>query len=282
MVALLMLSQAVSSQIINIPDLTFKWALIMDTDVNTNLDLEIDSLEADSYTGVIDLYGDGINDMTGIEYFVNMTELYLTNNNLTSLDVTKCVGLERLHIQNNNISVLDVTNNVELYDLRMDNNSISVLDVTNNTKLEDLLIYNNNISEIDASGCYKLDNMSCGQNNMSYLNLKNGNNINASFGGLGNPDLCVTVDDTAWANANWISQLEATAKFSDDCSAQEPTGPTGIYDISYRDTDGVIYNLMGSVVYRGRINREHTGYGVPSGAYILSYNGTRGVVFIDN
>jgi len=57
---------------------------------------------------------------------------------------------------------------------------------------------------------------------LASLNVKNGNNANFnSFWAYSNPNLlCIEVDDTAWASANWTvanNQIDATASFSEDC-----------------------------------------------------------------
>ena len=93
--ALLLLGVSVKAQIVNIPDANFKNALLNhDPVIDINNDGEISYAEAEGYTGKIVVLFRNISDLTGIEAFVNLTELYCDNNQLTSLDVSSNTALE--------------------------------------------------------------------------------------------------------------------------------------------------------------------------------------------
>lgn len=57
-----------------------------------------------SNVNYIDVKDQGIADLTGIEYFTNLQELYCSNNKLTKLDVSQNTKLEVLHCEGNQIS----------------------------------------------------------------------------------------------------------------------------------------------------------------------------------
>jgi len=76
------------AQNVNIPDANFKASLLADTDINTNGDNEISLAEAQAYAGAVVCIGENISDLTGIEAFPNITQLWCNQNNLTSLDLS--------------------------------------------------------------------------------------------------------------------------------------------------------------------------------------------------
>jgi len=66
-----------------------------------------------------------VNDLTGIQDFTALTRLYVTDNNLTSLDVSNYPALTRLWCENNQLTSLDVSNNTSLTQLHCNNNQLS-------------------------------------------------------------------------------------------------------------------------------------------------------------
>jgi len=59
----------------------------------------------------------------------------------------------------------------------------------------------------------------CPFNQLSSLNIKNGNNTGITdFEARINPNLsCIQVDNVAYSNANWSSNIDNAAYFSQDC-----------------------------------------------------------------
>ena len=90
-------------------------------------------------------------DLTGIEGFTSLYWLGVSNNQLTSLNLTNNPLLQLLGCEYNNITTLDVTNNPLLVSLACYNNNITSIDLTNNVNLTILIIGNNNITSIDLS-----------------------------------------------------------------------------------------------------------------------------------
>lgn len=116
---------------IEFPDSKFKSALVNNTTINTNADGEISPEEARAYTGVIQVAGLDITDMTGIEEFVNVTGISCFNNNLTSVDISKNIKVVQFLCESNNISELDLSNNFELIDFKSHSNKLTKLNVAN-------------------------------------------------------------------------------------------------------------------------------------------------------
>ncbi len=79
----------VKAQNVNIPDVNFKNALLNHNPViDTNGDEQIQVSEAEAFTGLLRADNRAIADLTGIEAFVNITQLHCYNNQLTSLNLT--------------------------------------------------------------------------------------------------------------------------------------------------------------------------------------------------
>jgi hypothetical protein len=98
------------AQNVSIPDANFKTYLINNTLINTNGDNEIQVSEATSYTQSVYCPSLGITDLTGIEAFTNITELYCGFNQLTSLDVSQNTALVYLYCYSNQLTCLNVQN----------------------------------------------------------------------------------------------------------------------------------------------------------------------------
>ena len=81
------------------PDAIFRnWILAQDYGILGYLPTTV------SNVNYIDVKDQGIADLTGIEYFTNLQELYCSNNKLTKLDVSQNTKLEVLHCEGNQIS----------------------------------------------------------------------------------------------------------------------------------------------------------------------------------
>ena len=193
-----------------IPDANFKAYLIGNTSINTNGDTEIQLSEATAFNGTIHCGNMNIADLTGIEDFTALTELWCNNNQLTSLNVSQNTALTYLECNFNQLTTLDVSQNTALTNLYCIDNQLTTLDVSQNTALT---------------------NLSCDHNQLTSLDMRNGNNINVvAFYTINNPNLtCINVDDAAWSTANWTAanwEIDTQHYFSNNCpptSIQEHT-----------------------------------------------------------
>jgi hypothetical protein len=85
----------------------------------------------------------GITTMKGLHAFVNLTQLTISNNELSELNVRNNPLLEYLDCSNNQLAELDVSTCSTMYYLDCGGNSLNSLALQNNTSLEDLHIHNN-------------------------------------------------------------------------------------------------------------------------------------------
>ncbi len=147
---------------------------------------------------LLDVAGEGIADLTGIEDFIALTGLNCRSNTLTNLDITNNTQLTILHCDSNTLTNLDITNNTQLATLNCFDNALTSLDVTQNTLLVTLRTGNNNVTSIDVTqnsllkifSCYEnaftsldvtqnlvLEDLDCIRNNLTTLDVSNNNQL---------------------------------------------------------------------------------------------------------
>lgn len=149
---------------------------LIDTDYNG----EISIAEAQAYTGKLYLNQNGSNfytDFTGVEEFINITELYCENNQMTTLNVSTLTELTGLYCENNQISSLNLTNNVNLEVLNYRYNNLPSVNLTSNVNLTNLTCTNNNIVNMDVSGNVNLEIINCSNNSIVSLDFANNTNL---------------------------------------------------------------------------------------------------------
>src|SRR5690606_12650630 len=112
---------SLSAQNIDFPDIDFKNALI--TQGIDGNDGEISQADALAITS-LNVSGKGITNMTGIENFTNLQDLYCQDNSLISLDVSGLTNLQYLNFQDNSLISLDVSGLTNLQYLYCTNNSL--------------------------------------------------------------------------------------------------------------------------------------------------------------
>ena len=159
---LLLLSQVLQSQTINIPDRNFKIALIntlsadlngdgnYDSDVDTNNDNEIQVSEAEAVLG-LDVGLFNISSLEGICYFTNIKTLYCDYNKLTHIDISNNTKLEFLECTLNQLTSLDISKNTSLKELYCPSNNLTSLDVSKHPDLEILECAYNELTILDVS-----------------------------------------------------------------------------------------------------------------------------------
>ena len=183
-------------------DTAFFIALI-EQGVDTNGDSLISYSEAEAVTS-LDIAGyegggvwgpnqsRGIENMKGIELFVNLdtldcsvndivsldlsqnaslTYLRCSWNQLSNLDVSNCTGLKKVDCPKNQLTSLDVSNNTALTFLRFSSNQLTSLDVSNCPHLIDLRAYGNPLTSLDVSKNTALKNLLLGNNLLTSLDV---------------------------------------------------------------------------------------------------------------
>ncbi|MDW7694653.1 hypothetical protein R9C00_07860 [Flammeovirgaceae bacterium SG7u.111] len=117
--------------VINIPDANFKNALLANSAINTIDDNEITESEATNFTGTLSATNSSISDVTGIEYFINVTGISLFGNNLTSIDLSNNTKVTQLLIESNDLTTIDISNLTQLVDFKGHSNSFTSVNIAN-------------------------------------------------------------------------------------------------------------------------------------------------------
>lgn len=196
--ALFFIGNQLFSQNIVFTDVNFKNALLGHSPtIDTSGDNEISIQEAAYLSSGLSLSYYSISNVSGLEHFVNVTQLYVDGNNISNLDVTALTSLTALACNDNNLSALDVSQNTGLLTLNVFNNSLVSLDLTLNVNLT---------------------NVSCFNNSLMFIEVQNGNNLNMGLSATGNPSACIEVDDIAYSIGAFNWSKDASATYSLICS----------------------------------------------------------------
>jgi protein phosphatase 1 regulatory subunit 7 len=97
--------------------------------------------------------------------------LYLPNNNLQNLDVSANPLLEFLYAYNNQLSDIDLTHSPLMKELILVGNQLRTLNITTHTVLVDLLVYANALTELDISKNTQLEYLQAEKNQIDTLNI---------------------------------------------------------------------------------------------------------------
>lgn len=227
-------------------DLYCRYTTIPDANFEATLEtLGYDDISADGQvpTALIEvatnlnLVNDGITDITGIEDFIALTSLNVSDNTigsldisnspnlitltanacgLTSLDISQNTLLENLSADSNQLTSLNTTNNTALKTIVVYGNLIATADFSTNTALETLDLFQNQLTTLDLSNNTALKTLFCDNNQLVSLNVQNGNNAAITdFNVQSNDDLyCILVDNEAYSTTNWGNK-DAQASYNE-------------------------------------------------------------------
>ncbi len=154
---------------INFPDANFR-AIVGGSTIDTTDDDVLSDSEIQAVTS-LDVSGETISDLTGIEHFTALTILNCFSNQLPSLDVSKNTALTRLECYANQLTSLDVSNNTALTILYCYSNQLTGLDVSKNTALTRLDCYTNSLTSLDVSKNTALTRLNCRTNQLTGLDV---------------------------------------------------------------------------------------------------------------
>ena len=184
----------------NFPDAYFrKWLLAQDY----GKDAVITDAEMAGITKIV-ARGCGIVNLTGIQFFTELTEidvsnseelhpaeqwnhissidlsgntklrvLWLDNNQIASINLSPCSDLRILGINNNLLTELDVSENDALSKLSCENNKLATLNVTSNPDLAVLSCFGNQLTSLDVTKNLSLEQLYCENNQLTSIDVTN-------------------------------------------------------------------------------------------------------------
>mgnify|MGYP000132639614 CR=1 FL=1 len=141
----------------------------------------------------IDVAGQEISDLTGIEDFEMLEGLFCSTNDLVTIDLSENSNLETLVLGYNNLTTLNLSENTNLKTLSCDNNNLTDIDLSGNTNLVKLYIVENagitsldlssntlveeiyardcDLTEIDLTGCINLRILDISSNDLPAIDF---------------------------------------------------------------------------------------------------------------
>ncbi len=178
-VALINLNAVHAQDIVNIPDPNFKQALIDHVPIiDTNGDGEISVQEAEAFDGYMDVHEKAIQDLTGLEAFVNIKRLFAENNQISdTVDFSANTALERISCNDNQIEGVNLTQNVALKRLSITDNQLSTINLSANVNLERLWVYYNQLTKLDISNNTKLEHVVADNNKLKSIDVSQNVNL---------------------------------------------------------------------------------------------------------
>lgn len=185
-----------------------------------------------------------ISDLTGIKNFSALVNLDAGFNSLADLNIENNTNLEKLVVNDNLLTDIKIDANIALKELVINNNAIKLLQVSKNLNLERLEANMNDIENLDLSLNINLHTILLNTNKLKTLNLKNiPNTTISSFNALMNSTLsCIQVDDAAYWNTTFSSQVDSSTTFSQACNYPETNIPDTFFEtyLETHDRDGNI------------------------------------------
>ena len=98
-----------------------------------------------------------------------LKQLDCSDNDLTELDLSRCVSLWQLNCSGNKLTEIDLSTNQDLGVLNCSNNLISILDVSKQKNLNSLYCSDNEITNLSLSANLELVSLDCSNNLISQL-----------------------------------------------------------------------------------------------------------------
>lgn len=167
-----------TTDVISFADAAFKAYLVENFD--TSGDGEISDKEALAVTE-INASMLNIASVTGIEYFKNLTNVDLSYNKLTTVDLSHSVNLQSVDVSGNKITNLDVDGLSKLVSLNCSSNKIDALNVSESPLLEILNCNNNQIGSLVLNNNKELTELQCNSNLIAVLDLKNNTKLKTLY-----------------------------------------------------------------------------------------------------
>lgn len=150
-----------------IPDPNFEIALYFSGLDDTPVDGQVPTALISGVTW-LNVSNYNISDLTGIDEFVSLETLDISNNNLTFLAIN-LHNLQFLNCSSNSISFLSTFGTPNLTTLNCDSNNLTSLDVSPLVNLEALSCSANSLNGLDLTGLSNLENLSCLNNSLYTL-----------------------------------------------------------------------------------------------------------------
>ena len=113
-----------------------------------------------------------IQDLTGIQDFKSLTKLFVSNNQLSELDLSGNVALTEVSCGYNRLRKINISKNTVLNEIDCSNNLLTQIDFSKNTELLTVNCQDNTLTSLDFSKNPKFNYLYANNNKLTSLNLK--------------------------------------------------------------------------------------------------------------
>jgi len=167
----LLLDSPSNAQTTSIPDSNFEQSLIdqgIDSDGVLNGKVLTSDVTSITY---LDVSGNDIIQLTGIQDFINLTELHCQENLLNSLTLVTNTKMEVLNCSENQLPSLSLKDLTKLRVLKCSFNKISEINLSGNELLEEFYCDHNSLSTLNLKNNLELIYLNCSSNQFDVLNI---------------------------------------------------------------------------------------------------------------
>ena len=291
-----------SLQYTAIPDVAFETALIAgEIDSEGTLDGQILTVDAEGFSGTLNLNSSGVLDMTGIEAFINMAGLNFDyNDNITALNLNNNTALELITAEGcSSLTSINIDGLTSLTSLYMPDCALTSIDVSSNTALETLNVRASDLTSVDLSLNTALTSVDVKDNALTFLDVRNGTNSNITFfdSDFNGSLLCIFVDDaeaaylTTWSidsQSNFVSTEEECNTLSRDGLVESyfkmyPNPATNNLKVTNTSTQQMsldVFDFNGRLVFSNELEAGENSIDVTKfspGMYLVKFTSDRGV-----
>lgn len=222
--------------IVYIPDPIFKNYLVNhNPTIDSNGNSEIEYTEAEAYSNLFLIGEMNISDLTGVEAFINLTQLHCYNNNLTSLDLGGLTNLNALYCYGNQLTSLNLDGDYNLTIIDCYENQLTSLDVSGLSNLYELFCNDNQLTSLQLAGTTSLGDLKCENNQLTNLDVSNSANL-ISLGCSGNPITSLGVSN--------LTSLQYLYCYDTLISTLDVTNNTSLITLVYNDNPNLISVYM--------------------------------------
>ena len=212
-----------------IPDDQFEAVLASVTGEPDNNDDYILTASISNLTS-LNVSSSNIADLTGIQDFLALQTLDISNNVLDSIYLNDNRELSSLNASANRLQELDLTGNGLLTALDVSENALTSITLDALTSLSNFACNSNNIAELILTNNAALTSLSCTSNQLVLLKVDNGNNSSlVTFDARENPGLtCIEIDDESAIGVSWLK--DDAASYSENCHYGETYIPDAAFE----------------------------------------------------
>ena len=168
-----------------------------------------------SMTGTLQCSNMTIASAAGLEKITGINTLVLTNDGLSSVDLSGNTALISLSLANNNLTSIDLSHNTNLKTIGLNQNKLATINLSANTVLETLHIDFNKLNAIDLSANTALKSVYLQQNELEAIDLSTNTSLNfiqLSLNKIAEIDLSKNTElSGAYLGGNLIEEIDVPA-----------------------------------------------------------------------